>query len=226
MPSAGRAGQGGHRNGSYLTAPKVRPRTSWRWLNQPNTRMGATAMVDAADSLAKNRPSGLEKEAMNAVSGAACEAREVQAPERLVPAQDQGQQAGGGDAGQGEGQQQVPQLRPGAGAVHAAGLEDLVRHFLVEGEQHPDDDRQVHQRVHADHADPGNPAARPCGTAGRSAPARRPAAASWWTASTAACRGSAPWDGTPSHRRRGWRTTAPARCRRPRSPTLFAAWRR
>jgi hypothetical protein len=33
--------------------------------------MGATAIVDAADSLAKNNPSGLENEAMNAVSGAA-----------------------------------------------------------------------------------------------------------------------------------------------------------
>src|SRR4051812_18374424 len=36
-------------------------------------RMGATAIVDAADSFAKNSPSGLEKEAMNAVSGAALE---------------------------------------------------------------------------------------------------------------------------------------------------------
>src|SRR3978361_820908 len=58
---------------SYFTAPNVRPRTSWRWLSQPNTRMGATAMVEAADSLAKNRPSGEENEAMNAGSGAAAE---------------------------------------------------------------------------------------------------------------------------------------------------------
>src|ERR1700722_17133294 len=55
----------------YFTAPKVRPCTSCRWLNQPKTRIGATAIVDAADSLAKNKPSGLENEAMNAVSGAA-----------------------------------------------------------------------------------------------------------------------------------------------------------
>src|SRR5258706_4713813 len=33
--------------------------------------MGAMAMVEAADSLAKNRPSGLEKEAMKVVKGAA-----------------------------------------------------------------------------------------------------------------------------------------------------------
>ena len=43
----------------------------------------------------------------------------------------------------------------GLRAVHAAGLEYLVRHFLVEGEQHPDDDRQVHQRVDHDQAAAG-----------------------------------------------------------------------
>src|SRR3954454_6251771 len=59
--------------GNYLTAPKVRPRTSWRWLIQPKTRMGAIAIVEAAESLAQNSPSGAEKEAMNAVSGAALE---------------------------------------------------------------------------------------------------------------------------------------------------------
>ena len=42
----------------YFTAPKVRPRTSWRWLIQPNTRIGAIAIVEAAESLAQNRPSG------------------------------------------------------------------------------------------------------------------------------------------------------------------------
>src|SRR5262245_58939691 len=57
----------------YLTAPMVRPRTSWRWLIQPNTRIGAMAMVEAAESLAQNRPSGAENEAMKVVSGAACE---------------------------------------------------------------------------------------------------------------------------------------------------------
>ncbi len=44
----------------YFTAPKVRPRTSWRWLNQPSTRMGAMARVEAAESFAQNSPSGLE----------------------------------------------------------------------------------------------------------------------------------------------------------------------
>src|SRR3712207_1353701 len=57
----------------YLTAPKVRPRTSWRWLIQPKTRMGAIAMAEAAESLAQNRPSGAENEAMNVVRGAAVE---------------------------------------------------------------------------------------------------------------------------------------------------------
>ena len=36
----------------YFTAPKVRPRTSWRCENHPMTRMGAMAMVEAAESLA------------------------------------------------------------------------------------------------------------------------------------------------------------------------------
>ena len=47
-------------DGSYFTAPNVRPRTSCFWLNQPRTRMGATARVEAAESLAQNNPSGLE----------------------------------------------------------------------------------------------------------------------------------------------------------------------
>ena len=37
---------------SYFTAPKVSPRTSCFWLNQPMMRMGAMAMVEAAESLA------------------------------------------------------------------------------------------------------------------------------------------------------------------------------
>jgi hypothetical protein len=36
----------------YFTAPKVRPRTSCFWLNQPRIRIGAMAMVEAAESLA------------------------------------------------------------------------------------------------------------------------------------------------------------------------------
>src|SRR5262249_41501629 len=44
----------------YFTAPKVRPRTSCFWANQPITNMGAIAMVEAAESFAQNRPSGLE----------------------------------------------------------------------------------------------------------------------------------------------------------------------
>ncbi len=36
----------------YLTAPKVRPRTSCFWLNQPMMRIGAIAIVLAAESLA------------------------------------------------------------------------------------------------------------------------------------------------------------------------------
>ncbi len=36
----------------YFTAPKVRPRTSCFWLNQPMIRIGAMAMVEAAESLA------------------------------------------------------------------------------------------------------------------------------------------------------------------------------
>ena len=95
---------------AYLTAPKVRPRTSWRWLIQPNTRMGAMASVEAAESLAQNRPSGAEKEAMKAVSGRGVRGREVEAPERLVPAQDDRQQRGRGDARQRQRQQQHPDL--------------------------------------------------------------------------------------------------------------------
>src|SRR5579885_718667 len=49
-----------HDPAAHFTAPKVRPRTSWRWENQPSTRMGVIAMVEAAESLAQNSPSGLE----------------------------------------------------------------------------------------------------------------------------------------------------------------------
>src|SRR5690554_5090463 len=40
----------------HFTAPKVRPRTSCFWLNQPMSRMGAMASREAAESLARNRP--------------------------------------------------------------------------------------------------------------------------------------------------------------------------
>src|SRR5688572_31235764 len=56
---------------AYFTAPKVRPRTSCFWLNQPMIRIGAMASVEAADSFAQNSPCGLENELMKAVSGAA-----------------------------------------------------------------------------------------------------------------------------------------------------------
>ena len=59
-------GVGGHTQWASLgvllhfTAPKVRPWTNCFWLNQPNTTMGAMAISEAAESLAQNRPSGLE----------------------------------------------------------------------------------------------------------------------------------------------------------------------
>jgi hypothetical protein len=37
---------------SYFTAPKVKPRTSCFWLNHPMIKIGAMAIVDAAESLA------------------------------------------------------------------------------------------------------------------------------------------------------------------------------
>src|SRR5262249_25443586 len=64
----------------YFTAPNVSPRTSWRCDSQPSTTMGAIAIVDAAESFAQNRPSGLEYEAMTAVSGAASAVVRVSVP--------------------------------------------------------------------------------------------------------------------------------------------------
>ncbi|KAH0442985.1 hypothetical protein KCU90_g1504, partial [Aureobasidium melanogenum] len=57
----------------HLTAPNVRPRTSCFCDSQPTIRIGATASSDAAESFAQNKPSGLEYDAMNTVSGAAFE---------------------------------------------------------------------------------------------------------------------------------------------------------
>ena len=45
---------------AYLTAPKVRPRTSCFCENQPRMRIGAMASVEAADSFAQKKPSGAE----------------------------------------------------------------------------------------------------------------------------------------------------------------------
>src|ERR1700742_3762496 len=55
----------------YLTAPNVRPRTSWRCENQPSTMIGAIAISEAADSFAQNCPSGEEYSEMKKLSGAA-----------------------------------------------------------------------------------------------------------------------------------------------------------
>src|SRR5271166_6053895 len=56
---------------SYFTAPNVNPCTSCFCVSQPSTMIGATASREAAESFAQKRPSGLEKEAINAVNGAA-----------------------------------------------------------------------------------------------------------------------------------------------------------
>ncbi len=44
----------------HFTAPNDSPRTSCFWLIQPKIRIGAQARVDTAESLAQNKPSGLE----------------------------------------------------------------------------------------------------------------------------------------------------------------------
>ena len=97
----------------YFTAPKVRPRTSCRWLIQPNTRIGAIAIVEAAESFAQNRPFGRRERGDE--GGERCRLRggQVEAPEGLVPAQDDREQAGRRDARQGQRHQQ---LRPPAWA--------------------------------------------------------------------------------------------------------------
>ena len=41
-----------HSRPPYFTAPKVRPRTSCFWLNQPRIRIGRKAMTEAAESFA------------------------------------------------------------------------------------------------------------------------------------------------------------------------------
>ena len=115
----------------YLTAPKVSPCTSCFWLNQPNTTIGAIAISEAADSLAQNRPSGLEYEAISVASVPALAAAEVERPERLVPAQHQAQQAGGGQPAHRQRQQHPPELLPQRGAVHARRFQDLVRDVLA-----------------------------------------------------------------------------------------------
>ena len=45
---------------AYLTAPKVKPRTSCFCENQPRMRIGAMASVEAAESFAQKNPSGAE----------------------------------------------------------------------------------------------------------------------------------------------------------------------
>ena len=90
---------------------------------------------------------------MKAVSGAAAEVVRLRLQNASFQARMTAKQAGRGDARQRQRQENVHQLLLGLGAVHAAGLEDLLGHLLEEGEQHPDHDRQVDQRV--DDQEPG-----------------------------------------------------------------------
>ena len=113
------------------------------------------AMVEAADSLAQNSPWGLENDAMKVVSGAAVEVVRLRLQKASFQAQDDRQQRGRRDARQGQRHQQVDQLLLGLGAVHAAGLEDVLGHLLEEGVEHPDHDRQVDQREDDGQADAG-----------------------------------------------------------------------
>src|SRR5918996_4870166 len=80
---------------------------------------------------------------------------EIEAPEGLVPGQDDRQQRGRGDPGQRQRHQEMEQLLLGLGTVHAAGLEDVLGHLLEEGVEHPDHDRQVDQREDHGQADAG-----------------------------------------------------------------------
>ena len=59
--------------------------------------MGATAMTEAAESLAQKRPSGLENEAMRAVRGGRVGGGQVDAPEGFVPGKDDGEEEGRGE---------------------------------------------------------------------------------------------------------------------------------
>ncbi len=54
------AAHGGFSLWPYFTAPNVRPRTSCFCENQPRTRIGAIASVEAAESFAQKKPSGAE----------------------------------------------------------------------------------------------------------------------------------------------------------------------
>ena len=124
---------------------------------------------------------------MKAVSGAACVVVRFEGPERLVPGEDDVEQQGGGDARHRHRREHEDDLLPRRRAIHARRLEDVARDLLEVGVEHPDHDRQVGEAEDRRSGRRGCRAGRGRGRSGRSAPARRPAASSWWRASTAAC---------------------------------------
>src|SRR5690606_9775331 len=77
-------------------------------------------------------------------------ARQVERPERLVPAQDQRQQHGRGQAATSDRQQYADDLLPGGGAIQARRFEDVHGDVLEVGVNHPHHDRQVDQGVDDD----------------------------------------------------------------------------
>ena len=173
---------------SYFTAPKVRPCTSCFWLNQPNTMIGAIASSDAADSLAQNRPSGLEYDAISAASVPALRDGEVERPERLVPRQHQAQQAGRRDAAHRQRQDHVAELVPHVAPSSRTASRMSFGHFLEVRVQHPHHDRQVRQREDDDQRAAASRACRWSAPSRTPARARRRPASSSSTASTSAGR--------------------------------------
>ena len=86
----------------HLTAPSDRPWTSLSWAAKPAASTGRDTTTDAAHTWARNRPWLVTKPVRK--TGAVCgdDAGEHPREQQLVPAEDEADQRGGGDAGHGD----------------------------------------------------------------------------------------------------------------------------
>src|ERR1035438_7568210 len=91
--------------------------------------IGATASSDAAESFAQNKPSGLEYEAMNTVSGAAFALVRLMLQKASFHESTMSRREVEEMPGSANGVKYVPQLTESSRAIHAGSLQNRTRYF-------------------------------------------------------------------------------------------------
>ena len=112
------------------------------------------ASVEAADSLAQNRPSGTRIGCDEYRERCCVQRRKVQRPERLVPRQNEIKEQRRGKPWNGHRRQHINEFTSDGRTIHPRRFQDILRDFLEIREEHPDHDRQIAETEDHDETSP------------------------------------------------------------------------